>query len=547
MDIFPTETESLPVILEVKNEDSRKVKNANLPWLAILISSLTKSWTVRERTLLFKYLTLVLTFATYATYHLTRKVISVVTPVLKDDDGHGKNGWAPFNQTETNYRLISGLDASFLFAYSFGMYFAGHVAERVDLRYFLTSGMILSGFFTAMFGLGKFLEIHDYGHYVISQTLNGLAQSSGWPAVVPLVGNWFGYGRRGLIMGVWNSHVFIGNILGLLVAGFFVDTNWGLSFMVPAAIITTMGIIVFLTIVPFPEMVNCINPNHSADRTRSRNTLNRNEQPRPSSLASESNRIDGGSSFVIVDNEEIEFEDSFLEDFGYDDERFRSQIMKPAIAIKDALKIPGVIEFSLCLFFNKFVTYSFMYWLPNFISLLTNYDLSSQSSAYIATAFDFGGLVGGMVLGHVSDRLKDRAVVAAFSIILSVPLMLLYNFTANKSLQIGTALLFLTGLTANGPYALITTAVSADLGTHEILRKNSRALATVTALIDGTGSLGAAFGVIVCFELDTGNVFYVLVASNIVSLFFLTRLLVKCYRNYEQRLKRFCRTCLFCK
>ena len=37
--------------------------------------------------------------------------------------------------------------------------------------------------------------------------------------VVPLVGNWFGYGRRGLIMGVWNSHVFIGNILGLLVAG----------------------------------------------------------------------------------------------------------------------------------------------------------------------------------------------------------------------------------------------------------------------------------------------------------------------------------------
>ena len=109
--------------------------------------------------------------------------------------------------------------------------------------------------------------------------------------------------------------------------------------MVPAAIITTMGIIVFLTIVPFPEMVNCINPNHSADRTRSRNTLNRNEQPRPSSLASESNRIDGGSSFVIVDNEEIEFEDSFLEDFGYDDERFRSQIMKPAIAIKDALQV----------------------------------------------------------------------------------------------------------------------------------------------------------------------------------------------------------------
>lgn len=79
----------------------------------------------------------------------------------------------------------------------------------------------------------------------------------------------------------------------------------------------------------------------------------------------------------------------------------------------------------------------------------------------------------------------------------------------------------------NGPYALITTAVSADLvrpevsmgnhllnlklfmtdggqwmlisiymmsllqqGTHESLRGNSRALSTVTAIIDGTGSIG---------------------------------------------------------
>ena len=47
-----------------------------------------------------------------------------------------------------------------------------------------------------------------------------------------------------------------------------------------------------------------------------------------------------------------------------------------------------------------------------------------------------------------------------------------------------------TGALVNGPYALITTAVSADLGTHKSLRGNARALATVTAIIDGTGSIG---------------------------------------------------------
>ena len=46
------------------------------------------------------------------------------------------------------------------------------------------------------------------------------------------------------------------------------------------------------------------------------------------------------------------------------------------------------------------------------------------------------------------------------------------------------------GLLVNGPYALITTSVSAELGTHRSLVSSARALATVTAIIDGTGSIG---------------------------------------------------------
>lgn len=53
-----------------------------------------------------------------------------------------------------------------------------------------------------------------------------------------------------------------------------------------------------------------------------------------------------------------------------------------------------------------------------------------------------------------------------------------------------TVLSLITGALVNGPYALITTAVSADLGTHKSLRGNAKALATVTAIIDGTGSIG---------------------------------------------------------
>ena len=53
----------------------------------------------------------------------------------------------------------------------------------------------------------------------IFQIITGAFQASGWPGVVTVMANWFGKGRRGLIMGLWNSHTSLGNILGSLIAG----------------------------------------------------------------------------------------------------------------------------------------------------------------------------------------------------------------------------------------------------------------------------------------------------------------------------------------
>lgn len=68
--------------------------------------------------------------------------------------------------------------------------------------------------------------------------------------------------------------------------------------------------------------------------------------------------------------------------------------------------------------------------------------------------------------------------------------MFVYETFSDTSLGVNITLLTLVGVLVNGPYALITTAVSADLGTHESLQGNAKALATVTAIIDGTGSIG---------------------------------------------------------
>ena len=92
------------------------------------------------------------------------------------------------------------------------------------------------------------------------QALGGVFQTSGWPGVVTVVGNWFGKGKRGLIFGVWNSHTSLGNILGTLFAAEFVETDWGLSFIVPGVIMGLGGFFIFLFLAPHPLDAGCLPP-----------------------------------------------------------------------------------------------------------------------------------------------------------------------------------------------------------------------------------------------------------------------------------------------
>lgn len=46
---------------------------------------------------------------------------------------------------------------------------SGIFGERLPLRYYLSGGMVLSGLFTALFGLGYFWDIHVLWYFIIVQ------------------------------------------------------------------------------------------------------------------------------------------------------------------------------------------------------------------------------------------------------------------------------------------------------------------------------------------------------------------------------------------
>uniref|UniRef100_A0A7N5ZYM9 Major facilitator superfamily (MFS) profile domain-containing protein n=1 Tax=Anabas testudineus TaxID=64144 RepID=A0A7N5ZYM9_ANATE len=415
------------------------------PGIRLLVSFDRDQW--------YRALTFILTFLLYTSFHLSRKPISIVKselhkncssvsdlqPSLPSLQADMDCSWKPFDKG--NYKqLLGAMDYSFLCAYAIGMYLSGIIGERLPIRLYLTVGMLTSGLFTCMFGLGYIYNIHNLGFYIFVQVANGLVQTTGWPSVVTCIGNWFGKGRRGLIMGLWNSHTSVGNILGSLIAGYWVSSNWGLSFIVPGLIIAAMGVVCFLFLIEREcYLLPLLLP---------KDTMCVPVQP-----------------VVVV----------------------KSESKPSAISFMGALRIPGVIEFSLCLLFAKLVSYTFLFWLPLYITKAAHLD--AKKAGDLSTLFDVGGIVGGIFAGVISDKLGKRATTCAFMLLLAAPTVSFHYTVIQFGIGPTIGMLLVCGGLVNGPYSLITTAVSADLGTHKSLKGNAKALSTVTAIIDGTGSV----------------------------------------------------------
>ncbi|XP_041857698.1 glucose-6-phosphate exchanger SLC37A1 [Melanotaenia boesemani] len=499
------------------------------PGIRLLVSFNRDQW--------YRALTFILTFLLYTSFHLSRKPISIVkselhrncsslseltTVVSNVPSLHSDMdcSWKPFDKS--NYKqLLGAMDYSFLCAYAVGMYLSGIIGERLPIRLYLTVGMLCSGLFTCLFGLGYVYNVHSLAFYIFVQVANGLVQTTGWPSVVTCIGNWFGKGRRGLIMGLWNSHTSVGNILGSLIAGYWVSSNWGLSFIVPGLIIAAMGVVCFLFLIEHPnDLKNMYAQNLS-----------------PGNLAAHSWKRTNGHTEVY-----LQYKDN--KNQSYDTELLlpqdsicvpvqpvvvvKSESEPSAISFMGALRIPGVIEFSLCLLFAKLVSYTFLFWLPLYITKAAHLD--AKKAGDLSTLFDVGGIVGGILAGLISDKLGKRATTCAVMLLLAAPM--LYGFSLISKLGLGPTIgmLLVCGGLVNGPYALITTAVSADLGTHKSLKGNARALSTVTAIIDGTGSVGAALGPLLAGLLSAGGwdqVFYMLMTADFLALLLLLRLVTK--------------------
>ena len=277
-------------------------------------------------------------------------------------------------------------------------------------------------------------------------------------------------------MTVWNSHTSVGNIVGKALSSFALGfsggeadlnngNNWPATFFVCGGLISSMSVFVFCFLKNSPEDAGLQKVVMESDTALLKEGPDR-ENP----------LLDAGAS-----------------KYGTTQSSGDTPKSKEATGILRALAIPGVVEFALSLFFCKFVAYTFIYWLPYYLG---HVGFPAETAGYLSIFFDLGGIPGGVLAGVISDKVGDRGVVIFVYLALTIPSLYAYRaITENlgdTAIAIHVILMLVLGALVNGPYALITTAVSADLGQHQSLKGSKALMATVAGIIDGTGSVGAA-------------------------------------------------------
>ncbi|KRZ93113.1 Sugar phosphate exchanger 3 [Trichinella sp. T8] len=443
----------------------------------------------------YHVLTFLLTFLSYTLLHASRKTFSNVKstmvavwtaqnkslPIVFDGEE-----WSGHEIFETSYaaeKFLGVLDAIFMFCYATvdlqkqkqlcfirGLFINGILGDRFDPRLVLAFGMWGSAITNFLFGtLTEWLQFYSIPFYVIIWIVNGFVQSAGWPAEVCIMANWFGRGGRGLILGLWSACASIGNIVGAELAALY-------TFLVNATLLFCGGFVIFFGLVSKPSQL-CL----------------------PEPTEEEENVADDASSTTT--DEEQDLLGSVTD--------VKKCNQQKSIPFFKAVLLPGYSIAFACL---KLVNYSIFFWLPYYLT--NNFGWPEHVADHISTWFDWGGIFGGIVGGLISDLIGKRTPVICTQLVFATVALFAYTKSPNDMI-INALLMGVAGFFCSGPGNLISAAVSADLGRQKEVANNAQAMSTVTGIVDGTGSVGAAIGQLAIPHLQANlgwnSVFYLFI------------------------------------
>ncbi len=361
---------------------------------------------------------------------------------------------------------LGTIGSVYLLAYTFGQFASGGLGQLLGARRLLVLGMATAigasigfGFATTALALGALMA------------LNGLAQATGWSGTVGNMAQWFRRSERGTVMGFWATCYQVGGVgANTMAAWLLVRYGYQSAFWAGAAVLA--GVLLFF-------------------------------------LANQANKpSDKGFADLPAESEAEQAAEDEADARGGHNPGWSRETWT------SVLLVGGFY------FFVKFIRYALWSWAP--FLLERNFGLKGDDAGYVATIFDFAGILGVVGAGWLSDRYfaGRRAKVSLYLLVGMVGATLLLATLGATSTTVFAISMGLIGLCLYGPDALMTGAGAMDIGSR-------RGAILAAGIINGLGSVGSIVQELVIGQMydkaagDVSGVLFLLLGAAIGAVGFL--------------------------
>ena len=301
---------------------------------------------------------LLITWMGYAAYVIARKPFSVVRIEVE-------------KEIKMTTMMSSMVDTAFLTTYCFGQIFYSVLKSRCSSKIIIGVGLAGAASCTFLFSSSS----NSY-FMILLWGLNGIFESFGWPSCVSVVTPWLHPKERGRLMGIWGSCQAVGSLLGNWLVASLLMIGWRQSYVGVTVVVVIVAVLIFFYLYEHPNRAGFVSP------------LQWSKGVRSSDLTGDCT-MDG--EFIISEGLPMEKSEN-------------TEVELNQITTMQLAKLPAVPDLAMSYFCQKLIRYSLLSWLPYYLT--NELGFPPVVAGYVASSFDFGGIIGSIASGLFSDWYK---------------------------------------------------------------------------------------------------------------------------------------------
>lgn len=141
------------------------------------------------------------------------------------------------------------MGSALFFTYAFGKFFNGFLSDRMNIKRFMSLGLLVSAMANLLLGFTHFFIM-----FVILWGINGWFQSMGAAPSVVSIANWFSDKERGTRYGIWSASHNIGGAITYVITSLVVSAfGWRYGFIAPGLLCVVGAIALYLFMYDRPQ------------------------------------------------------------------------------------------------------------------------------------------------------------------------------------------------------------------------------------------------------------------------------------------------------